>query len=153
LGFAGSKRLMIELDLSNDQQLLSRTVSRGKIMTEQKSEQEVQDPNITSEDKTWAMLSYLLGIIFPIIILLMEDKKNRPFLKAHYFQALAYWIVAGVVSAIFSLITYSMSFAGGAFIIVLAAIPAIIWGLKANDGEYVEIPVITEFIKNQGWTN
>ena len=50
-----------------------------------------QDPGVTSDDKLWAMLAYLLSPIVPIIILLMEDKKNRPFLKAHTVQ-IAPWV-------------------------------------------------------------
>ncbi len=33
------------------------------------------DPNISSDDKLWALLSYLFTPIIPIILMLMEDKK------------------------------------------------------------------------------
>lgn len=116
------------------------------------TEEKVIDPNITSEDKTWALLSYILGIIIPIIILFMEDKKNRPFLKAHYPQALAYWIVVGIASAILSILTFFIGGITGLCVGTLALIPTIIWGIKAYNGEYVEIPVITDFVKKQGWS-
>jgi len=116
------------------------------------TEEKVVDPNITSEDKTWALLCYLFGIIFPIIILLMEDKKDRPFLKAHYPQALAYSIVVAVISITVSILTFFIGGLGGICVGLLAAIPAIIWGIKAYNGEYVEIPVITDFVKKQGWS-
>ena len=45
-------------------------------------------PEVTSDDKLWALLAYVLTPIVPVIIMLIEDKKNRPFLKAHYVQAL-----------------------------------------------------------------
>ena len=51
------------------------------------SEQPV-NPDLTSDDKLWAMLAYILTPIVPIIVMLMEDKKNRPFIKAHNAQAL-----------------------------------------------------------------
>ena len=117
------------------------------------TEQPIQDPNISSDDKIWALLSYLFGIIFPIIILLMEDKKNRPFLKAHYIQALAYWVAVGVISAILGILTFFIAGAAGICVGTLALIPAIIWGIKAYHGEYVTIPVITDFVKKQGWVN
>ena len=41
------------------------------------------DESVTSDDKLWALLSYILSPIVPIILLLMEDKKNRPFIKYH----------------------------------------------------------------------
>jgi hypothetical protein len=33
--------------------------------------------DVTSEDRLWALLAYILSPIVPIIILLIEDKKNR----------------------------------------------------------------------------
>ncbi len=109
------------------------------------SEERVVDPNISSDDKTWALLSYIFTPLVPIILLLIEDKKDRPFLKAHYPQALAWGIVYSVVS-----IALSVVFVGlctGLFGLIMS----IIWGIKAYNGEYVNIPVITDFVKKQGW--
>ncbi len=109
------------------------------------TEEKIIDPNITSDDKLWALLAYLFTPIMPIILMLIEDKKDRPFLKAHYMQALVWGIIVGVLSALLSII-----FVG--FCIGLAGIVLnIIWGIKAYNGEYVEIPVITDFVKKQGW--
>ena len=36
---------------------------------------------ITQDDKLWALLSYLFCPLIGIVVLLIEDKKNRPFLK------------------------------------------------------------------------
>jgi uncharacterized membrane protein len=109
------------------------------------TEEKVIDPNVTSDDKTWALLSYIFTPIIPIIILFLEEKKNRPFLKAHYPQALAWGIIVTVIS-----IPLSFVFVGactGLFGLVMS----VIWGIKAYNGEYVEIPVITDFVKKQGW--
>ncbi len=35
----------------------------------------------TSDDRLWALLAYLFTPIVPVIILLLEDKKDRPFLR------------------------------------------------------------------------
>ena len=56
----------------------------------------------TSDDKLWALLAYVLTPIVPIIILLMEDKKNRPFIRAHNAQALAWGLVNLVGGTILS---------------------------------------------------
>jgi uncharacterized membrane protein len=99
----------------------------------------------TSDDKLWALLAYVLTPIVPIIILLMEDKKNRPFLKAHNAQALVVGIVNIVLGGLLSLT------------VVLACVPLLIWivciywGIQAYGGKTVEIPVITNFVKGQGW--
>ena len=53
---------------------------------------------ITSDDKLWALLAYVFSPLVPIIILVMEDKKNRPFLKAHNAQALILGIIMVITS-------------------------------------------------------
>lgn len=92
---------------------------------------------ITSDDKLWALLAYIFSPLVPIIIILMEDKKNRPFLKAHNAQAL----ILGIITVITS----------GFCIGLLVWIYQIYLGFKAYQGEYVNVPVITDFVKNQGW--
>ena len=101
---------------------------------------------ITSDDKLWALLAYLLSPIVPVIILLMEDKKNRPFIKAHNAQALGLglilWIINAVLTPVFGL---------GCITGVATLVIVIYYGVKANKGEYITIPVITDFVKKQGW--
>ena len=100
---------------------------------------------ITSDDKLWALLAYILTPIVPIIIMLMEDKKNRPFLRAHNAQAL----VVGIVNVIVGVLL--------GWTLVLSCVPVIIWfvciywGIQAYGGKTFDIPVITNFVKNQGW--
>ncbi len=102
-------------------------------------------PDVTSDDKLWSLLAYVLSPVVPIIILLMQDKKDRPFIKYHNVQAL----VLGVVNLILAIVL--------GWTIFLSCVPLIIWlvmvfwGIKAYQGEYVVIPVVTNFVKNQGW--
>jgi uncharacterized protein len=114
-------------------------------LEEKMTEEKYIDPNITSDDKTLALLSYLFTPLVPIILFLLDDKKDRPFLKAHYPQALVWGLVIYVSSLILSFIFVGLCI--GAFGFVMS----IIWGIKAYNGEYVEIPLITDFVKNQGW--
>lgn len=104
------------------------------------------DPEITQDDKTWALLSYLFTPIVPIIILLIEDKKNRPFLKSHYVQALAWGVVLYVVSGVLTPIFFI-----GCAVGIAAIVFSVLWGIKAYNGEQVVIPIITDFVKKQGW--
>ncbi len=103
-------------------------------------------PDVTSDDKLWGLLEYLLTPIVPIIVLLMEDKKNRPFLRAHTAQALALgivlWILNGILIPVF--------FIGCVTTIITVGI-VIYYGLKAYRGETFSIPVLTDFVKKQGW--
>ncbi len=94
--------------------------------------------DVNSDDKLWAMLAYLIPLI-AIVVLLMEDKKARPFIKFHAVQSL----VATVALTVIATVTF-----GCGSVLYLALIW---WAIKAYQGEYVTIPVITDFIKNQGW--
>jgi uncharacterized membrane protein len=56
--------------------------------------------DVTSDDKLWAALAYVFSPLVPIIILLMADKKDRPFIKLHNTQALVLGIIAMVIWAL-----------------------------------------------------
>jgi len=101
---------------------------------------------VTSDDRLWALLSYLLTPLIPIIILLMEDKKSRPFIKAHFMQALVLGVVLFILGTILAFIPFINCVVPIAWLGVV-----IYYAIKANKGEYIEIPVITNFVKNQGW--
>lgn len=92
---------------------------------------------ITSDDKLWAALTYVFAPLVPIILMLMEDKKNRPFLKAHNAQAL----ILGIITLVTS----------GFCVGILVWFYQLFLAYKAYQGEYVEVPVITNFVKGQGW--
>jgi len=102
---------------------------------------------VTSDDKLWALLAYALSPIVPIIILLMEDKKNRPFIRAHNAQALAWGLINLVGGTILSSLLF---FCFGLPSLILWGI-GVYWGIQAYNGKMVEIPVITNFVKQQGW--
>jgi uncharacterized membrane protein len=111
-------------------------------MTNQFSSSEV-----TSDDKLWALLAYVLTPLIPIIILLMEDKKNRPFIRAHNMQALIWGIFNLVIGTILSSVLF---FCFGAPSVIIWLI-GVYWGYKAYQGEMVEIPVISNLVRQQGW--
>jgi uncharacterized protein len=102
-------------------------------------------PEVTSDDKLWALLAYLLTPIVPVVILLMEDKKNRPFIRYHNMQAL-------VVGAINVLIAVFLGWLFVPLCINLAITIALIyWAIKAYQGEMFTIPFVTDLVKKQGW--
>jgi len=104
--------------------------------------------DISSDDKLWALLSYLTTGFLGIIILLMEDKKNRPFLKFHGVQSLATGILLSVLVSILSAVTFGF----GACILVPGMIGYLIYlGVKSYKGEYITVPFVTDFCKKQGW--
>jgi uncharacterized membrane protein len=107
--------------------------------------QEPMAPEISSDDRLWSLLAYVLSPIVPIIILLMEDKKNRPFIRAHNAQALVLGIVEVVLAVVLG------------WTVFLSCVPLlfwllmIYWGIQAYQGKEVNIPVVTDLVRNQGW--
>ena len=115
------------------------------------------NPEITSDDKLWAALGYPIGII-AFIMLFVEGKKNRPFIKYHAVQALALLvtlvvaeIVLGIFRAVLSAIHIGLL--GG----LISCLTPFLWLLLfwpaflAFQGKYFEIPVITKFLRDQHW--
>ena len=92
---------------------------------------------VTQDDKLWALLSYIFAPLVGIIVLLIEDKKSRPFLKYNAWVS----IILGVLGILLS----------AACIGVLVWFYAIYLGIKSYQGEWVEVPVISDFVRNQGW--
>ncbi len=101
--------------------------------------------DVTSDDKLWSLLAYIFTPLIPIIILLMQDKKDRPFIRAHNAQALA----VGVINLVLGVAL--------GWTLILSCVPLLVWfaciywGIQAFNGKYVEIPVVTNFVKGQGW--
>jgi uncharacterized membrane protein len=104
------------------------------------------NPEVTSDDKLWAALGYPIALI-AIIVLFMEEKKNRPFIKYHAVQSIAINVVFFVVATILTTVTLGF---GGLCVPVLWLV-FFWWAYQAYQGEMFEIPVVTNFIKGQGW--
>ena len=92
---------------------------------------------ITKDDKLWSLLSYIFAPLIGIILLFIEDKKDRPFIKYNAWVS----IVLGVVAIVLS----------WACVGILVWIYAIYLGIKSYQGEWVEVPWVTGFVKKQGW--
>lgn len=92
----------------------------------------------TSDDKLWAALSYAIPII-GIVVLFMEDKKSRPYIKFNAIQSIAATIVLSVIASV------TLGCGSILFLILFW------WAYQAYQGQDVKIPVITDFIHNQGW--
>jgi len=90
--------------------------------------------DVTSDDKLWAALAYVFAPLVPIIILLMPDKKDRPFIKAHNAQALVLGIITAVTSA----------FCVG----ILVWFYQLYCAYLAYQGQLIEIPLITNLVKS-----
>lgn len=104
------------------------------------------DSEITSDDKLWAALGYPITII-ALIMLFVEGKKDRPFIKFHAVQSLALAVALFVISVVISVVTLGIGSVCVTVIWLVTLWPAI----EAYNGKYLELPVIGPFIKKQGW--
>ncbi|MBA4384046.1 MAG: hypothetical protein C0410_04865 [Anaerolinea sp.] len=103
-------------------------------------------PDVTSDDRIWVILCFLFTPLIPIVTLFVDDKKNRPFVKYHNIPALILGVVEIVVITILSFIPILGMLTGLLWII------NVIYAVKANSGMNIDIPVITEYSKKQGWS-
>jgi uncharacterized membrane protein len=98
----------------------------------------------TSDDRLWAALSYVFSPLVPIILLLWEEKKSRPFIQAHNMQAL----VMGIVEVVLWVLL------GWTFFLtcvpLLLWVVMLYWAYQAYQGKMVSIPVVSNMVKGQG---
>ena len=92
---------------------------------------------VTSDDRLWAALAYVFSPLVPIILLVWEEKKDRPFIRANNVQAL----ILGVISVVTS--TFCIG--------ILVWFYQLFLAYKAYQGEEVTVPFITDLVKGQGW--
>ena len=98
--------------------------------------------DVTDNDKLLVLLTYIFSPLVPIILMLIEDKKERPFIKAHNAQAL-------VLGVIFLIINIALSWT--CIIPLVTLVIMIYYGIQGYQGKEVNIPVVTDLVKNQGW--
>ena len=102
---------------------------------------------ISDDDKLWALLGWITGVV-ALIALLMDDKKERPFIKYNAVMALAVVVVIAVLVSIFSVIIPCFG-----SITVVAFVYPIYLGIQAYQGKWVEVPWLTDFVQQQGWAS
>jgi uncharacterized membrane protein len=96
--------------------------------------------DITSDDKLWALLGWIFWPV-ALVMLLMQDKKARPFIKYN-----------AVLSLALSVIAWGSSIIGiGLCLGPLAFIYSVVLGIQSYQGKLVTVPVLTDFVKKQGW--
>lgn len=112
------------------------------------------DLSITEDDKLWALLSYLLWPLGSILVALMEDKKARPYIKYHAVQATGLGVVLLVLGIIVACILGLLTFWAAGFGACCGVVPLLAllyYAYMAYQGEYFEIPYLTDFMVQQGW--
>jgi len=99
----------------------------------------VQLPVATDEEKQMAMIAHIGGCLVsfwaPGLIYLLKGK-DSPYIRYHATQAAIYHTIALVLVIILGVVTCGV----GYIALPIFWIPAIMWGLKANKGEWAGYP-------------
>lgn len=110
----------------------------------------------TSDDKLWAALGYPIFIV-ALIMLFVEGKKDRPFIKFHAVQALALNVVVWAVEIVLAILSSALAAVTFGIGAVIGCIAPIVWllllwpAILAYQGKYFEVPVVTKFLRDQHW--
>ena len=111
-------------------------------MSEESFSYGVED-EVTSDDRLWAVLSWIpVSPVYPvvaIILLLMDDKKNRPFIRYNAVLSLA----TGAALFVLSFLTFGIA--------ALGYLVCFWWAYQASQGQEVNVPLISDFCRKQGW--
>ena len=137
--------------------------ARKQTLTDRLTESRTYDPDATNDDRIMAALAYasqlLIPLLLPIIILISETSKRRPFQRYHAVQSIA----VGIVVWSLELVLFVMAgTALGTLILVLCLciiLPAMIalwllplyYAMLAYNGKRFRIRGLTQFLEDQRW--
>jgi uncharacterized membrane protein len=95
----------------------------------------VNETNLTLEDKQWALLIYLVPPLTGLMILFIEDKAKNPYLMYHALLSIALGALGTVLFCVYPLVWFY-----GLYL-----------GIRAYQGQTVEVPFLSDLIREQGW--
>jgi uncharacterized membrane protein len=120
-------------------------------------------PEGTDDDRLLSMLAWLGMVILQLpvvslIQLLSANTKDRPFQRHHAVTSLAFWvaslvyeIVATVVFVILTTVTLGCLAICLWIIFFVPHALALYYAIQAYGGKRVEIPYLSNFVRQQGW--
>jgi uncharacterized membrane protein len=121
-----------------------------------------EDPEANDSDKLWSLFAYLsqvvVPIVVPVIMLLLEPNRDRPFQRYHAVQSLGflvaafvYEILAGIVFSVLTAVTLGCLAAVLWILFLLPVVPAVYYAYLAYEGKRFEMPYLTKFMREQNW--
>ena len=136
---------------------------RGEFMHESTA-----DPAANADDRLIGLLAYVtqlvMPLVMPIIVLLSESSKQRPFQRFHAIQSLALtgiFIFIGIMMGMATLVTQIIPPLGMVVFVValcltpvlygMYAIAQLYYGYQAYQGRRFAIPGLTNFLRDQKW--
>lgn len=126
------------------------------------------DAEASRDDKLIALLSYVtqivIPLIMPVIVLLSESSKKRPFQRYHAVQSLSLSLLliaiaaaATIGTAIIQVIPLVGQLVGVLMLCLtpigwfMAVIALLYYGYQAYQGKRFSIPGLTSMLRDQGW--
>ena len=126
------------------------------------------DPEADSDDRLIALLCYVtqmvIPLVMPVLVLLSESSKKRPFQRFHAVQSLALVSLFVLVSLLVTIGTAIISIIPvvgwliGLTVLCLSPIAVLMgyfavgyYGFQSYLGKRFGIPGLTSFLKDQGW--
>jgi uncharacterized membrane protein len=126
------------------------------------------DAEASQDDKLIALLSYItqivIPLIMPVIVLLSESSKKRPFQRYHAVQSLALMLLfiaiaaaATIGTGIIQIIPLIGQLVGLLMLCLMpigwfmAVIALLYYGYQAFQGKRFAIPGLTGMLRDQGW--
>lgn len=128
----------------------------------------ITDPDANADDRLIALLSYVtqivIPLVMPVIVLLSESSKLRPFQRYHAVQSLALTclfiavsVAVGIGTAILQVIPVVGMLVGLLVLCLspiayfMAVIALLYYGYQSYQGKRFAIPGLTAFLRDQGW--
>ncbi|MGL4651290.1 MAG: DUF4870 domain-containing protein [Caldilineaceae bacterium] len=137
----------------------AEAIRRGEFITES-----VVDPSADKDDRLVGLLSYIVPVLLPLIVLFSESSARRPFQRYHAVQSLGLsggLIVLSIVLTVVTGVLQVIPIIGwiiGALLLCLTPIlflmlivAMVYYGAQAYQGKRFAVPVVTNFLINQGW--
>lgn len=107
------------------------------------SQEMVGMPDVTSDDRLWAALSWLpftpLWPILAVVALMLESTRDRPFVRYNAVLSL----VTGVILIPVTILTLGCG--------ALVYLVFLYWAYQAFQGQEVKVPFVSDWVRRQNW--
>lgn len=132
-------------------------------LTDRLTESREFDPDATNDDRVMAALAYIsqlilpLGFILPVIILISEASKQRPFQRYHAVQSLALGTILWTLGLIYMLSWVTVGWIAMLCLCLLLPLSIALWllplyyAMLAYKGKRFRIIGLTQFLEDQRW--
>ena len=134
-----------------------------RTLTDHLTESREFDPDATNDDRIMAALAYAsqlifpLGFILPVILLISETSKKRPFQRYHAVQSLAVGLIIWTLGFIYMMSWITVGWIMLLCLCLLLPVGIALWllplyyAMLAYNGKRFRIRGLTQFLEDQRW--